>query len=139
MIVLDTNVLSELMSSTPDATVLCWLNRQPAASIWTTTITLMELRFGIASMPIGKRRQILSQGLENVLRDEIEGRIVSFDSAAAERAAELSALRRGRGKVVEFRDTMIAGIILATRATLATRNTKDFQDLVLQLVDPWMA
>lgn len=139
MIVLDTNVLSELMSPTPDVTVVRWLNRQPAASIWTTTITLMELRFGIASMPIGRRRQILSRGLEDVLSHEIEGRIVSFDSAAAERAAELSALRRRKGKAVEFRDTMIAGIILATRATLATRNTTDFEDLALQVVDPWTA
>ena len=139
MIVLDTNVLSELMSPTPDATVVRWLNKQPAASVWTTTITLMELRFGIASMPIGKRRQILSQGLENVLRHEIEGRIVSFDLAAAERAAELSAVRRGRGKVVEFRDTMIAGIVLATRATLATRDTADFEDLGVQILDPWTA
>lgn len=137
MIILDTNVLSALMNPLPDETVLRWLNRQPAASIWTTTITLMELRYGIAKMAMGKRRQTLSQGLEQVLREEIEGRIVSFDSAAAEQAAELSALRRRKGKVVEFRDTMIAGITLATRGTLATRNTSDFEDLSVQVVDPW--
>jgi predicted nucleic acid-binding protein len=139
MIILDTNVLSALMTPTPDQIVLRWLNRQPAASIWTTTVTLMELRHAIAIMPAGKRRRILSQGLEEVLSQEIEGRIALFDSAAAEQAAELSALRRRKGKAVEFRDTIIAGITLATRAALATRNTTDFEDLAVQVVDPWTA
>ena len=138
MILLDTNVLSALMSPKPDQAVLNWLNRQPESSIWTTTITLMELRFGVASLPVGRRRQVLAQGLDEVLMKEIEGRIVAFDSAAAEQAAELSALRRRSGTLVGFRDTMIAGIVLATRATLATRNTPDFADLKVPVVNPWI-
>ena len=137
MILLDTNVLSALMSPRPDQAVLNWLNQQPESSIWTTTITLMELRYGVASLPAGRRRQILAQGLDQVLMKEIEGRIVAFDSAAAEQAAELSAFRRRTGTLVGFRDTMIAGIVMATKATLATRNTPDFADLKVPVVNPW--
>jgi predicted nucleic acid-binding protein len=139
MIILDTDVLSAIMDPAPDQKVLVWLNRQPASSVWTTTISLMEFRYGIAKMPAGRRRQVLSQGLEEVLSTEIEGRVISFDSAAAEQAAELSALRRRRGKDVEFRDTMIAGIVLAARASLATRNIGDFEDLSVPVINPWAA
>jgi len=139
MIILDTNVLSALMDLAPDVRVVNWLNHQPESSVWTTTITLMELRYGVASVPPGKRRQTLAKGLQAVLHKEIEGRVVAFDVAAAELAAELSALRRKRGRPIGFRDTMIGGIALATRATLATRNTFDFEDLSVPVVNPWTA
>jgi predicted nucleic acid-binding protein len=137
MIILDTNVVSALMSAVPNAVVLNWLDRQPDSSIWTTTITLMELRYGLQSLPAGHKREKMMHELEAVLREEIEGRYVVFDIAAAEQAAQLMAQRRLRGRTVDHRDTMIAGIALASRATLATRNTSHFEDLSVPVVNPW--
>lgn len=137
MIILDTNVLSALMRPEPEAAVLQWLDRQPESSIWTTSITLMELRYGLQSMPAGRRREQMAQELEAVLKEEIGERYVFFDVTAAEQAADLMALRRRKGHPVELRDTMIAGIALASRATLATRNISDFEDLSVPVVNPW--
>jgi hypothetical protein len=137
MIILDTNVLSALMRPEPEAAVLQWLDRQPGPSIWTTSITLMELRYGLQSMLDGRRREQMAQELEAVLKEEIGERYVFFDVTAAEQAAELMALRRRKGRPVELRDTMIAGIVMASRATLATRNTSDFEDLSVPVVNPW--
>lgn len=139
MIILDTNVLSALMLPQPEVAVLRWLDHQPETSIWTTSITLMELRYGLESIPIGHRRERMMQALEAVLGNEIEGRYVSFDVPAAEQAAKLMALRKLTGRPGEIRDTMIAGIVLATRATLATRNTSHFADLSVPVVNPWTA
>jgi toxin FitB len=139
MIILDTNVLSALMRVMPDEAVLSWLDRQPESSIWTTTITLMELRYGVQSMPPGRRQEQMGRELEAVLLEEIEGRYALFDIPAAEQAAELMAQRRLKGRPVDHRDTMIAGIALATRATVATRNTSDFEDLSVPVVNPWTA
>jgi len=137
MIILDTNVLSALMHEFPDPVVLDWLDRQPDSSIWTTTVSLMELRYGLNILPLGRRRQRMSEELGGVLREEIEGRYVPFDIPAAEQAAELMAMRKQKGRPVDFRDTMIAGITLATRATLATRNIAHFEDLSVPVVNPW--
>ena len=137
MIILDTNVLSALARPEPDAAVLKWLNLQPGASIWTTSVTVMEIRYGLKTMPSGRRREALMQQMEAVFSQDIEGRIASFDAAAAEQAAELMALRKRKGRPVDSRDTMIAGIVLATRATLATGNTSHFQDLSVPVVNPW--
>ena len=139
MIILDTNVLSALMQAIPDEVVLSWLDHQPESSIWTTTITLMELRYGVLSMPPGRRQEQMSIELEAVLREEIEGRFAIFDIPAAEQTADLMALRKRKGRPVDHRDTMIAGIALATRATLATRNTSHFEDLSVPVVNPWTA
>ncbi len=137
MIILDTDVLSALMRAKPDTAVVTWLDRQPDSSIWTTSITLMEIRYGLQSMPAGRRRESMTEALEAVLREEIEERYASFDLAAAQEAADLMALRKARGRPVEFRDTMIAGIALSTRATLATRNTAHFADLSVPVINPW--
>ena len=137
MIILDTDVLSALMRAKPDPAVVTWLDRQPDSSIWTTSITVMEIRYGLQSMPAGRRRESMTQALEAVLREEIEERYASFDLAAAQEAADLMALRKARGRPVEFRDTMIAGIALSTRATLATRNTAHFADLSVPVINPW--
>ena|SRR5579859_1685555 len=138
MIVLDTNVLSALMLSTPDAKVVDWLDQQARASIWTTSITLLEVRFGLQVMVAGKRQSALLHAFE-LLLDKIDHRIASFDSTAAERAGDLMATRQKKGRPGDLRDTMIAGIVLAHRATLATRNTTHFQDISSRLVDPWKA
>jgi predicted nucleic acid-binding protein len=137
MIVLDTNVLSALMRQTPDAPVVVWLDRQPAESVWITSITLFEARLGLALLPKGRRRQTLEAAFARLLDDDLENRVLDFDSAAATEAALLAAQRQKTGRPVDMRDTQIAGIALARRAMLATRNARHFQDLNVPVVDPW--
>jgi toxin FitB len=137
VIILDTNVLSALMRTIPDAAVLHWLDRRPAASVWITSITLFETRFGLALLPAGRRRQVLEAAFDDLLREDLENRILDFDSAAATAAASLAAARQKSGRPVDMRDTQIAGIVLARRATLATRNIRHFVDLKISIIDPW--
>lgn len=139
MIIVDTNVLSALARPEPEAAVLQWLDRQPELSIWTTSITLMEIRYGLQSMSAGRRREQMTEEMEAVLREEIGARYLFFEVTAAEQAAELMALRRQKGRPVELRDAMIAGIVLASNATLATRNTAHFANLSVPVVNPWTA
>jgi toxin FitB len=136
MTILDTNVLSALMHVTPDKNVVAWLDRQPRTSIWITSITVLEIRFGLQSMPGGKRRSALIQSFQELL-DKIDHRVVPFDVPAASQAGDLMASRHKRGRPGDLRDTMIAGIVMAQHATLATRNTAHFEDILLPLVDPW--
>jgi predicted nucleic acid-binding protein len=139
MIVLDTNVISALMRDTPDATIIRWLDRQQRASIWTTSINVFETRFGLRILPVGKRQAAMMALYERVLSDTIQGRIALFDSDAAQHAAELAAQRKLKGRPGELRDTMIAGIVLASHATFATRNVKHFEEIASSLVNPWEA
>ena len=136
MIVLDTNVLSALMRQTPDPQVIDWLDRQPRTSIWTTSITLLEVRFGLQIMAAGKRRSLLMEAFEAVL-GRLGHRVIPFDVAAAQQAGDLMASRQKKGWPVELRDTMIAGIVLVQRATLATRNTAHFADIAGSVINPW--
>jgi predicted nucleic acid-binding protein len=136
MTILDTNVLSALMHVAPDKNVVAWLDRQPRASIWITSITVLEIRFGLQIMPGGKRRSALIQSFQELL-DKIDHHVVPFDVAAAEEAADLMAFRQRSGRPGDLRDTMIAGIVIAQHATLATRNTAHFEDIAVPLVDPW--
>jgi toxin FitB len=138
MIILDTNVLSALMRQTPDPEVVAWLDRQPRTSIWTTSITVVEARFGLQILPAGKRRSSLMQSFD-LLLDKIDHRIAPFDSEAAEHASELMTSRHKNGRPVELRDTMIAGIVVARHATLVTRNTTHFEDSGIRVVNPWIA
>jgi toxin FitB len=137
MIILDTNVFSELMREKPEVSVVHWIDRQPQSSIWITSITLMEIRYGLQSLPAGRRSARLMRELEDVLTEEIEERFASFDTAAAQQAASLMAARRQQGRPIEFRDTMIAGIVMSRHAILATRNTAHFSDLGSNVVNPW--
>jgi toxin FitB len=140
MIILDTNVLSALMRHSADKKkVVDWLDKQPRTSIWTTSITILEVRFGLQILPVGKRRTALVQAFEKVLVDKIERRVAPFDTAAAQEAGDLMSLRHKRGRAGELRDTMIAGIAIATHATLATRNTSYFEDLSVLVVNPWVS
>jgi predicted nucleic acid-binding protein len=139
MIILDTNVLSALMRTLPEARVLAWLDRQPAESVWITSITLFEARLGLALLPTGRRRQTLEAAFARLLKEDLENRVLDFDSAAAAEAASLAAERQKAGRPVDMRDTQIAGIALARRATLATRNVRHFGDLKIPIVDPWAA
>lgn len=137
MIILDTNVLSALMRIAPEAQIVRWLDRQPAESIWITAITLFETRLGLALLPKGRRRQSLELAFDRLLEEDLENRVLDFDSAAATEAAALAAARQRAGRTVDMRDTQIAGIALARRATLATRNVRHFQDLSVTVIDPW--
>lgn len=137
MIFLDTNVISELMLEKSDPGVVRWMDRQPALSVWTTAITIYEIRFGLQSMPAGKKRSALLDFLERWLSDVIQDRIAAFDHAAAQFAAGLAAAGKASGRLRDSRDTMIAGIVLASHATLATRNVRHFQDIAKYVVNPW--
>jgi toxin FitB len=137
MIILDTSVLSALMSRAPNELVIEWLDRQPRTSIWTTSVTDLEIRFGLQIMPAGRRRAALMQAFETMLEHKIERRIAPFDAAAAQQAGDLMAIRYGAGRPGELRDTMIAGIALACQASLATRNTSHFDDLSIPVINPW--
>lgn len=137
MIILDTNVISALMRDEPEEAVVRWLDRQPAQSVWITSITLFEARLGIALLPKGKRQRALEASFLRLVQEDLENRIVDFDGAAAHEAATLAAARQKAGRHVDLRDTQIAGIAVARRATLATRNVKHFQGLKIPVVDPW--
>jgi predicted nucleic acid-binding protein len=139
MILLDTNVLSALMQSAPEAAVIDWLDRQPADSVWLTSVTVFEARFGLALLPKGRRRLRLERAFDRVLDEDLANRIVDFDSAAAAAAAQFAADRQRRGRVVDLRDTLIAGIALIRRAAIATRNARHFEGLDVPVVDPWTA
>jgi hypothetical protein len=137
MIILDTNVVSALMRDVPDPRVSEWLDHQPEYLIWTTSVTVFEIQAGLQVIPAGKRRLALSTEFERLL-DEIDHRVSVFDEEAAREAANLTASRQKKGRVGELRDTMIAGIVLAQHATLATRNTSHFSDLP-ETMNPWAA
>ena len=139
MIILDTNVLSALMRTEPEDQVVRWLDRQPAESVWTTSITVFEARFGIALLPQGRRRRTLEQSFARLLQEDLENRILDFDSSAAGEAATLAAARQKAGRAIDFRDTQIAGIALSRHASIATRNVRHFQGLKISVVDPWKA
>lgn len=138
MIILDTNVFSVLMHAAPDRNVVAWLDRQPRTSIWTTAITAFEVRFGLQIMASGKRRSALMQAFEEVL-ETLGHRVVAFDAEAAQQASDVMASRQKKGRPGDIRDTMIAGIVLAQHATLATRNTAHFDDISVPLINPWSA
>jgi predicted nucleic acid-binding protein len=137
VILLDTNVLSALMQTRPDPVVVAWLDAEAPESIWTTAVSVVEIRFGIQLLPPSRRRNALEEAFDTMLRDDLSGRIAAFDSAAADEAAALAARRQRRGRPVDLRDTQIAGIALARRAALATRNVRHFDGLNVNVVSPW--
>jgi predicted nucleic acid-binding protein len=137
VIILDTNVLSALMRDEPDRRVVEWLDGQSAVSTWITSITVFEVRLGLALLPDGRRRRALQQAFEGLLAEDLDGRILSFDSAAAAEAATLAASRQRAGINLDIRDTQIAGIAQARRASIATRNLRHFEGLTVPVVSPW--
>ena len=137
MILLDTNVLSALMRDQPDAAVVDWLDGQPEQSIWTTAVTVFEIRTGLELLDPGRRRRRLETAFDRLLTAHLDNRVVAFDTAAAHCAGVLVAERQRAGRTVEIRDAQIAGIAKARRAELATGNTRHFQGMGLRLVDPW--
>jgi toxin FitB len=139
MIILDTNVISELMKDEIGEPIRLWFDRQRKRDLWISAVTYQESRYGVMTLPLGRRRARLADAFDRLVNTIFDGRIAAFDTLAAEHAARIMADRRASGRLGDLRDTQIAGIALARRATLATRNTRHFDDLSLALVDPWSA
>jgi predicted nucleic acid-binding protein len=139
VIVLDTNVVSALMRDEPDPAVVAWLDGLPPESVWTTSITVFEVRLGLEVLAAGKRRRQLEDAFLKVLEEDLQDRVLSFDQSAAQAAGRIAAERRHAGRTIAIRDVQIAGIVNVRKATLATRNTRHFEGCGLVLVNPWSA
>jgi predicted nucleic acid-binding protein len=137
MILLDTNVLSELMRPAPSAAVESWIGRQPVASIFISAITEAELRYGVALLSEGRRQVQLLAKIEAMLAEDFAGRILPFDSPAASAYADIAVTRRRSGRPISQADAQIAAIASSRGASLATRNMDDFLDCGIDVVDPW--
>jgi predicted nucleic acid-binding protein len=137
MIVLDTNVLSALMRPASNEPVIEWVDRQQASLLWTTSVSLMEIRTGLLLLPEGRRRQGLIEGLNALLDGVLRDRVLPFDVESAELASRVAATQHQRGVNNDVGDHQIAGIVMSRNATLATRNIKDFAELEISLVNPW--
>lgn len=137
MTVLDTNVVSELMKPSRSDSVLAWLSAQKMHELFVTTITMAEVLYGIELLPKGKRREGLEREAETMFRHDFGGRILPFDEQAARTFALVAATRRKLGRPIEFFDAQIAAITQIHGARLATRNTDDFENCGVRLVNPW--
>jgi predicted nucleic acid-binding protein len=139
VIVLDTNVLSELMRSQPAAAVFAWVAAQPRAALYTTSVNKAEILHGIAALPEGRRRATLAAAAEAMFTDDFAGRVLPFDEEAAIHYAEIVAARRREGRRIEAFDAQIAATARVAGAELATRDVGDFASCDLTLVNPWEA
>lgn len=137
MIILDTNIISELTKRAPNPGVLKWFDAQPPQMQATTSITAAELHFGICSMPQGKRRAELEKTITEMLNEDFRDSVLAFDSGAAEAYGVLAAKLRQDGTPIGQSDTMIAAIVLAHEATLVTRNRRHFANCRIDVVDPF--
>ncbi|WP_120005316.1 MULTISPECIES: type II toxin-antitoxin system VapC family toxin [Nesterenkonia] len=137
MIILDTNIVSETFRPDPSAAVIVWLDAQMWQKLAITSITAAELRAGVAQMPDGRRRQATSMMVESIIEHDFGGAVLSFDHRASRYYGEIRAARRSGGRPIETADAQIAAIAMSYDAELATRNTKDFADLGLRLINPW--
>jgi len=137
MIVLDTNVVSELMRGSPDESVLGWVATQPPALLHVTSVTQAEILHGILLLPAGKKRAAIQAAADAMFAAEFAGRILPFASGAAAGYARISADRRKAGRPISQFDAQIAAIALAARASVATRNVADFDGCGVKVIDPW--
>ncbi|MCF6262218.1 MAG: type II toxin-antitoxin system VapC family toxin [Xanthomonadales bacterium] len=138
MIILDTNIVSEFMTSPPASSVLSWLNKQNVSSLYLSTISIAEIGFGLNTMPSGKRQRLLQQRFEEFIATAFEDRILSFDQAAARIYPELLTHRRNIGRPMSNFDGQIASIARANGFAVATRNIKDFEECQLELINPFI-
>ncbi len=135
--VLDTNVISELARREPDPGVLSWLDSLEIADVSTTAVTAAELRYGVARLPDGQRKRELTVVIRGILTQDFNGRILPFDDRASVRYAEIVTGRERFGRPVGIADAQIAAICRDVDAVLATRNTADFEETGVELIDPW--
>ena len=137
MIILDTNVVSELMRPKPSAHVLGWVAKQPAADLFTTSITEAEIFYGIELLSKGKRRESLLAAAEAMFEEDFAGRVFGFEGDAARDFSRIAAHRRALGRPISHADAQIAAIARVHRAKLATRNVADFSECSVDVIDPW--
>ena len=137
MLVFDTNVLSELMRPAPNTAITSWVAEQTTSTLYLTAVSEAELRYGLAIMPPGRRRDGLAQGLERMLRTGFANRILPFDSSAAYTYAEIAAARRALGRLMPEADCQIAAIARSRDMAVVTRNVRDFADTGIGVIDPW--
>jgi toxin FitB len=137
VIVLDTNVVSELIRHVPDVGVIQWVDRIPADEVFLTAVTAAELRHGVARLPDGRRKHELAAKVEKLLTDRFEGRVLPFDCDAAMPYAQIAAARERAGRPISMPDAQIAAICRSCGADLATRNVKDFVDTGVYVDNPW--
>ena len=137
MFVLDTNVVSELMRLRPNPTVKAWLVSRPPARLFFSAVGEAELRYGVAAMPAGQRRDSLTAAVEDMMREDFAGRVLSFDSEAARAYARIAAACRAAGRPISQADCQIAAIADSRGATVATRNVRHFKAMGVDVVDPW--
>jgi predicted nucleic acid-binding protein len=137
VIILDTNVLSELMRSDPNPKVFTWLDAQPEHALCTTSVNKAEVLHGIALLPEGRRRSSLAIVAEQVFEEDLDGRVLPFDAAAADHFGDIIAFRRDKGRPIQHFDALIAAIARNTDAQLATRDVDGFADCDLTIINPW--
>jgi toxin FitB len=137
MIILDTNVVSELLRPAPATQVEAWLAAQDGAMVFFTAVGEAELRHGVAILPTGRRRTALTKAIEGILELDFRDRILHFDRAAARAYAAIAAERRAAGRPISQFDCQIAAIARALEAAVATRNTGDFDGCGIEVIDPW--
>ena len=137
MILLDTNVVSELMRASPDPAVEAWVAGYPVEDLFFSAVGESELRYGAAIMPAGQRRETLVADIETMLHTAFENRILPFDSRSARAYAVIAAKRRFAGRAVAPADCQIAAVAWARGMAVATRNVRDFEDMGIEIIDPW--
>ena len=139
MIVLDTNVISELMRPRPDSAVSKWLALYPREELWTTSAVIAELFSGIEMVAPGQKQDALRKAVEDMVADDFRGQVLKFDVAAARCYGRIVASRKRTGRPISEMDAMIAAVTLHHRATLATRNSSDFENCGIGILNPWAA
>jgi predicted nucleic acid-binding protein len=137
VILLDTNVLSEMVRPEPDQNVLDWLDALDAGQVATSAITVAELLYGVARLPEGRRKKQLAAAIGELIDQDLAGRVHPFDKSAAQHYAQLVDERERAGTPISTADAQIAAICLTLGATLATRNTSDFEGTGVKLLNPW--
>lgn len=137
MIVLDTNVVSELTRPAPSSAVVGWVRRQAAFDLFLTAITEAELRYGVELLPAGRRRNAIFAEVEGVIGEDFAGRILPFDTDAARSYAEIAAARRAAGSPISQSDAQIAAIARSRGAAVATRDVGGFTGCGIEVIDPW--
>ena len=137
MIVLDTNVLSELIRPEPDERVTRWVDSLDTGEVTTTSITVAELLYGAGRLPDGRRKKRLQEAIRELIEEDLEGRVEAFDAPAAEHYATMVSEREKGGRPSSTADAQIAAICRGIGATLATRNTSDFEGTGIEVIDPW--
>jgi len=139
MFILDTNVVSELIRKAPDSAVEAWAGKHALEDLFFSAVGEAELRYGAAILPAGRRRASLVSNIEAMLRDAFGDRVLPFDSNAARAYAEIAAMRRSAGRPVPPADCQIAAIAHSRGMAVATRNVSDFEDIDVEVVNPWTA